>query len=65
MYLIEDVALKLVHILKLPFECFLIEVNVFRKKRKIARMFLHCQKSSVSDYLKELSKVIDRPFIWL
>ena len=54
----EDIASKIIFVFKLPVEGFLIEVNVCRKKWLLG-WFYNPHKTYVSDFLKEISKVLN------
>ena len=58
LYLREDIPSKIIFVFKLPTEGFLIEVNVCRKKL-LTGCFSDPRKTYISDFLKEISKVLD------
>ena len=58
LYLREDIPSKIIFVFKLPIEGFLIEVNVCRKKWLLG-CFYNPHKTYISDFLKEISKVLD------
>ena len=58
LYLREDIASKIIFVFKLPIDCFLIEVNLCRTKWFLG-CFYNPHKTYISDFLKEISKVLD------
>ena len=71
LYLREDIASKIIFVFKLPIDCFLIEVNLCRTKWFLG-CFYNPHKTYISDFLKEISKVLDlttanyeHPFLWV
>ena len=58
LYLREDIPSKIIFVFKLPIEGFLIEVNVCRK-RWLLGCFYNPHKTYISDFLKEISQVLD------
>ena len=58
LYLKEDIASKILFVYKLPIEGFLIEVNVCRKKWLLGCFYIP-HKTYISDFLNEISKVLD------
>ena len=57
-YVREDIPSKIIFVLKLPIEGFLIEVNVCRKKWLLG-CFYNPHKTYISDFFKEISKASD------
>ena len=58
LYLREDIPSKIIFVFKLPIEGFQIEVNVCIKKW-LLDCFYNLHKTYISDFLKEISKVLD------
>ena len=54
----EDIPSKIIFVFKLPIKGFLIEVNVCRKKWSLG-CFYNPHKTYISDFLEEISKVLD------
>ena len=57
-YVREDIPSKIIFVLKLQIEGFLIEVNVCRKKWLLG-CFYNPHKTYISDFFKEISKASD------
>ena len=58
MHLRDDIPSKIIFVFKFPTDRFLIEVNVCRKKWLLG-CFYNPHKTYISDFLKEISKVLD------